>query len=105
MERALKETDRRREKQIAFNTKHNITPTTIKKDIKNTLKISSKSNPEKVDEKEIPQMIDKLRTMMSIASKSLDFETAIKLRDKIAELQTIQRRLKGGQKGSHKIKK
>ncbi|MCL2234384.1 MAG: excinuclease ABC subunit UvrB [Firmicutes bacterium] len=105
MERALKETDRRREKQIAFNVKHGITPTTIKKDIKNTLKISSKASPEKVDEKEIPQMIDKLRAMMSIASKSLDFETAIKLRDKIAELQTIQRRLKGNQKGSHKLKK
>ena len=45
---------------------------------------------EKIDEEDIPHQIDKLRSMMSVASSSLDFETAIRLRDRITELRRLQ---------------
>ncbi len=97
MQRAIDETNRRRTKQSDYNLKHNITPKTIKKAIVNTLQISSKVS-EKIDAKEIPQMIDKLKGLMTVASHSLDFETAIKLRDRIAELKEMQIKL-GKMKG------
>ena len=89
MERAIRETERRRAKQQAYNERHGIVPKTIIKPITNTLEISQKAE-EKVDEQDIPRQIDKLRSLMSVASKSLDFETAIKLRDRITELKRLQ---------------
>ncbi len=93
MRRAIDETTRRRDKQSAYNKEHDITPKTIKKAIVNTLQISSKVS-EKIDAKEIPNMIDKLKGLMSVASHSLDFETAIKLRDRIAQLKDMQEKIK-----------
>ena len=93
MQRAIDETNRRRTKQSDYNSAHNITPKTIQKPIVNTLQISSKVS-EKIDAKEIPQMIDKLKGLMTVASHSLDFETAIKLRDRIAELKEMQEKIK-----------
>lgn len=85
MERAIKETNRRRDIQMEYNKKHNITPKTIVKEIKNTIEISKKIE-EKVNPKDILQEIEKLKGLMSNAAAHLDFESAIKFRAEIAEL-------------------
>ena len=97
MERAINETNRRRKKQKAYNDEHGIIPKTIIKPITNTLEISEKAE-EKIDEEDIPRQIDKLRSMMSVASSSLDFETAIRLRDRITELKSLQEKIKRSKK-------
>lgn len=86
MKRAIDETSRRREIQMKYNAEHNITPKTIIKQVKNTLEISKKINEENVPVKDIPKQIDRLTSMMKIASSQLDFERAIELRNKIALL-------------------
>ena len=101
MKRAIDETERRRKKQTEYNEKHGITPKTIVKKVVNTIEIT-KSAKEKVDLAEIPQEIDKLKALMAVASKSLDFETAIKMRDRIAELKKIQAKY-SGKKGTNII--
>jgi len=87
MKNAIKETNRRRTKQDAFNKEHGIIPKTIVKPITNSIIITNKV--EEVDVKDIPDQIDKLKALMSVASNSLDFEKAIELRDKISELKKI----------------
>ena len=89
MERAIKETQRRREKQEAYNRAHGIIPRTIIKDVRDVLEISSgkEDKPHKrmtKAEKEI--LIKKLTEEMRAAAKILDFEHAAYLRDKINEL-------------------
>ena len=83
MKRAIDETNRRREKQMAFNKEHNIVPTTIIKDIKNTLEFNKKLEEKPND---VAKEIERLKGMMNIASKQLDFETAIEIRDRITLL-------------------
>ena len=92
MDAAINETDRRREKQEAYNNAEGIVPKTIVKPIKNTLNISSKDEI-KVDVKDIPETIEKLKALMAIASSSLDFEKAIELREKIGQLKKMQGRM------------
>ena len=86
MKRAIDETARRRKIQEEYNMRNNITPKTMIKEIKNTLEISSKPIDKKKDKKDIAKEIERLKSLMNIASKQLDFETAIKLRDEIAKL-------------------
>ncbi len=86
MQRAIDETNRRRKIQEEFNKKNNIVPKTIIKEIKNTLDISKKVEKEQIARKDIPKEIDRLTSMMKIASSQLDFERAIELRNKIAAL-------------------
>jgi len=93
MARAIKITDDRRTLQQNYNKKHNIVPKTIFKKVNNTLEITLDAKPE-LDLKDIGRTIDNLKAMMDVASKSLDFETAIKLRDQIAELKKLQRQQK-----------
>ncbi len=93
MERAIKETDRRRAKQQAYNKEHNITPRTIVKKIANTLEITTKAAGE-LREGDIGKQIESLQGLMKTASAALDFETAIKLRDRIAELKKLERQAK-----------
>ena len=88
MKNAINETNRRRKIQNDYNIKHNIVPKTIYKEIKNTLEISKKQEEktEKLSPKQRAQEIEKLTTLMNLASASLDFEQAIALRDEIAKL-------------------
>ena len=94
MKRAIDETNRRRKIQNEYNQQHNIVPKTIIKDIKNTLEISKKITTHEINEKDIPMQIEKLTALMKIASKNLDFEKAILLRDEISNLQKLSEKIK-----------
>ena len=90
MERAITETNRRREKQMKYNEEHGITPKTIVKDVREIIEISAKSDDEKAISKmsrsEREQMIIKLTAEMKAAAKILEFEHAAYLRDRIEKL-------------------
>lgn len=92
MERAITETNRRRELQLAYNKEHGIVPKTIIKDIRDVIEISSKAEVDdkaakkKMSKKEKDELIAKLTTQMKEAAKLLEFEHAAYLRDKINEL-------------------
>ena len=87
MQRAIEETERRRAKQIGYNTEHNIVPKTIIKEVKNTLEITKKvSDVSGIKRENIPEEIEKLKAMMYLVLSNLDFETAIKMRETIAQL-------------------
>ena len=91
MEAAIKETNRRREKQIAYNKANGITPKTIVKSVHEILEISSKENVEGKSAKRLSRadklkLIDELTKEMKAAAKILEFEHAAYLRDKIEKL-------------------
>ena len=100
MQLTIDETNRRREKQIAYNTVNNITPTQINKKIDNTLSKSAISSYhydnatqkaaeqdlEYLPKEEIEKRIRTKRKQMEVAAKALDFIEAAKLRDEIAVL-------------------
>lgn len=92
MERAIKETDRRRAVQTRYNKQHGITPRTIVKPIKNTIEITTKAD-DAVKAEDITGEIEKLTGLMRVASAQLDFETAIKMRDRISDLKKLQTKL------------
>ena len=91
MERAITETLRRREIQSKYNEEHNITPKTIKKDVRSVIEITSKEafdgKIKRMTSKERKVMIEKLTREMKEAAKMLEFEHAAFLRDKIKELE------------------
>lgn len=92
MERAITETNRRREIQMKFNEEHGITPHTIIKDIRDVIEITSKekvaknTEGKKLSRKERDELIKTLTAQMKEAAKLLEFEHAAFLRDKIKEL-------------------
>ena len=90
MERAITETNRRREKQMQYNEEHGIVPKTIVKDVRDVIEISSKSGDDKslskLSKKEREAMIIRLNAEMKAAAKILEFEHAAYLRDKIEKL-------------------
>lgn len=89
MERAIKETMRRREKQEKYNKEHGIVPKTIKKDVRDILEISSSKNEKshkRMSRAEKEQMIKQLTAEMKAAAKILEFEHAAYLRDRINKL-------------------
>ena len=92
MDKAISETNRRRELQIEYNKAHGITPTTIKKDIRETIKASYEVEKDAVDyikeHETLEQAIDRLTDEMIAAAQNLEFEKAAELRDKIKELET-----------------
>jgi len=92
MKRAIEETDRRRKIQSDYNKIHGITPKTIIKPIKNTIEITTKAT-EKIKAEDISTEVEKLTGLMRVASGQLDFETAIKMRDRIAELKKLQTKI------------
>ena len=90
MERAINETNRRREIQTRYNTENGIVPKTIKKDIRDVIEISSKPTDEKsgkkLSRKEREELIARLTREMKNAAKLLEFEHAAYLRDRIEQL-------------------
>lgn len=87
MRKAIDETERRRIVQQQYNKEHGIVPKTIVKGIKNTLEITKKSTSNRrMSYKDIPREMAKLKSEMEICAANLDFETAIKLRDKMESL-------------------
>ena len=93
MKRAIDETNRRRDIQMAYNKEHNIIPKTIIKQVKNTLEISKKAVGEngKYTKKDCEKEILRLRDLMKLASSNLDFEMAIHYRDEISKLKEIMK--------------
>ena len=95
MDKAITETNRRRKLQQEYNKEHGITPTTIKKAVRELISISKEvdrkindieKDPESMDSKELKKLIDKVEKRMQKAAAELDFETAIEMREKLAEL-------------------
>ena len=90
MERAINETNRRREIQTRYNDENGIVPKTIKKDIRDVIEISSKPTDEKPGKKlslkEREELIARLTREMKNAAKLLEFEHAAYLRDRIEQL-------------------
>ena len=95
MERAITETNRRREKQLRYNEAHGIVPKTITKGVRDVLEISSKATAEKktaaaagqkLPREEREKLIRQLTIEMKAAAKLLEFEHAAYLRDRIEEL-------------------
>lgn len=104
MEKAISETNRRREIQKQYNIEHNITPHSVKKEISAGLRaiIPEKAEADSLDLKripneELPSLIKELRSQMQLAAANLDFEKAAMLRDQIEEIE--------GHKASKKGKK
>lgn len=91
MECAIVETERRRQKQMAYNEEHGIVPKTIIKGVRDVIEITSKKDKgekpiKKMSRKEREEMIVRLTAEMKAAAKILEFEHAAYLRDKINKL-------------------
>ena len=95
MKNAIEETNRRREIQERYNEEHGITPTTIKKAVRDLIAVSKavaqtemklKKNPESMSTKELKNLIQQLEKQMRHAATDLNFEQAAELRDKMSEL-------------------
>ena len=94
MQRAIDETNRRREKQEAYNKEHNITPKTVYKEQRQLIKLTKVAEEseaadyaekalKKKSTKELNSMAKELERRMQEAAKALDFELAAELRDKL----------------------
>ncbi len=100
MRRAIDETDRRREKQVAYNVEHNITPKTVIRNINDSLATITNADyleltseetdevPDFANQGEMDSYIAKLETEMRDSAKKFEFEKAAKLRDQVKELRT-----------------
>ncbi len=93
MEKAITETNRRREIQKEYNTKHHIVPTSIKKEVSLGLRaiIPEKAVEDKLDirripKDELPSLIKQLSSEMKLAAANLEFEKAAALRDEIEKI-------------------
>ena len=98
MAAAIEETKRRREIQQAYNEEHNITPTTIKKAVRDLISISQAAesaaadrvkDPESMDERELKQLAKELTKKMHQAAAELNFEEAASLRDQMIEIKKL----------------
>ncbi len=99
LRRAIDETNRRREIQIAYNTKHGITPTTIAKEIKDITQVMQTEHSKAIGvlltidselyKKDPKGLLKEKRAQMSSAVEVLDFETAAILRDEIKALEAL----------------
>jgi excinuclease ABC subunit B len=100
MERAIGETNRRREKQTAYNAAHGITPETVKKNVEDVLaglwqgdtdqaRITTKVDKPMVGAN-LAAHLDALRTQMRKAAENLEFEEAARLRDEVKRLEAVE---------------
>ncbi|MCK9478159.1 MAG: excinuclease ABC subunit UvrB [Firmicutes bacterium] len=90
MERAIGETNRRRQIQIEFNKKHGITPKTISKSVRDIIEATKQEKEKAADTikiADIANTIKKLTDEMQLAAYDLQFEQAAVLRDRIRELE------------------
>ena len=95
MKNAISETNRRREIQNKYNEEHGITPTTIKKAVRDRISITKEAiksvdklekDPESMSAKEIEKLIGKIQKEMKKAAAELNFEAAAELRDQMLTL-------------------
>ncbi len=95
MKGAIRETERRRAVQEAYNKEHGITPTTIQKGVRDLITISKEvartearfeKDPESMSRKELEKLIAKVEKQMRAAAAELNFEMAAELRDRMMEL-------------------
>lgn len=99
MKRALTETERRREKQLAYNKEHGITPRGVKKEIRDIIDgvyrgpdVSTSATPDTstdyqaMDEKAVSEKLRELEARMMEFARNLDFEKAAKVREQIHQL-------------------
>lgn len=107
MKAAIEETKRRREIQQAYNEAHGITPTTIKKAVRDLIAISQAAessadsetiakDPESMDEKELKKLAKELTKKMHQAAAELNFEEAAILRDRMVEIKKMLLELEEG---------
>ena len=95
MERAITETNRRRQIQTEYNEKHNIIPRTVIKPVHDIIQMTTtvdengEIRAEKMSAKERKNLMARLEREMKVAAKALDFETAASLRDALLELQAL----------------
>ena len=104
MEKAISETNRRREIQQQYYIEHDITPHSVKKDISVGLRAiipekeqASKLDIKRIPSEELPSLIKELRSQMQLAAANLDFEKAALIRDQIQEIEETS-----GRKGKKK---
>ena len=95
MRLAIDETKRRRALQEAYNKEHGITPTTIKKAVRDLISISKEvtkteekmeKDPESMSREELEKLIGQVQKQMKAAAAELNFEMAAELRDKMITL-------------------
>ena len=95
---AIDETERRRAIQQAYNEEHGITPTTIKKSVRDLIAISKKvaqeelnfaKTPESMNRGELEKLIKEVEKKMKAAAADLNFEAAAELRDRMADLRKM----------------
>ena len=100
MRAAIDETNRRRAIQEKYNEEHGITPTTIKKAVRDLISITKKAeqtvdklekDPESMNKDELIKLIGKIQKQMQKAAADLNFEAAAELRDKMIELKKLMK--------------
>jgi len=94
MELAIKETEKRREIQSKYNEKHGITPSTVRKNVRDLIGATKVADQEtvfemeaKISKDELESVIEHLKKEMKSAAKSLEFERAAEIRDRVVELE------------------
>ncbi len=101
---AIEETNRRRAIQQRYNEEHGITPTTIKKSVRDLIAISKaaiedekdfKKDPESMDVKELEKLSKELTKKMHQAAAELNFEEAAKLRDRMVQVKMMLEQMNG----------